>query len=192
MKATLGIIAVVLSFVGYIPYLRDTIKGKTKPHVYSWFLWGFVTLIAFGLQVSKGAGSGSWVTLAVGLICLVIVGLGLKNGKKDITKSDTIFFVLAWIAVALWLVAKQPIISVVLVSSIDLLGFVPTIRKSWNKPYSETLFTYALNTFRHGIGILALQSYSIVTWLYPATWVIANAVFSILLIVRRKQVSSKN
>lgn len=188
IKYLIGIIAVILTFVGYVPYLRDTIKGKTKPHVYSWFLWGFVTLIAFALQVSAKAGAGSLVTLAAALASLVVFALGMRQGKKDITKSDTIFFALALIAIGIWLLAKQPIVSVILISSIDMLSFVPTIRKSWNKPHSETLFTYLLNTFRHGLSIFALQNYSIVTWLYPSTWVIANGLFSLMLIIRRKQV----
>jgi len=187
MKIAISIIAVILTFVGYVPYLRNTIRGKTRPHVYSWFLWGFVTLIAFALQVSDRAGVGSLVTLAAGLVSFVIFALGMREGKKDITKSDTIFFTLALIAVVIWLFAKQPIISVILVSLIDMLGFAPTIRKSWYKPHSETLFTYLLNTFRHGLSIFALQNYSVITWLYPVTWTLANGLFSIMLIARRKQ-----
>lgn len=187
IKYFIGIIAVLLTFVGYVPYLRDTIKGKTKPHVYSWFLWGFVTMIAFGLQISGGAGIGSLVTLAAAFVSFVIFALGLRNGKKDITKTDTAFFITALVAVGIWLVAKQPILSVILISAIDMLGFAPTVRKSWNKPYSETLFTYELNAFRHGLSIFALQSYSIITWLYPVTWVLANGLFSIILLIRRGQ-----
>jgi hypothetical protein len=188
MKETVGIIAVILTFIGYIPYLRDTVKGKTKPHVYSWFLWGFVTLIAFALQVSDKAGVGSYVTLAAALVSLVIFGLGMRQGNKDITKADTIFFFLGFVAIAVWLFAKQPIISIILVSTIDMLGFAPTFRKSWNKPYSETLFTYLLNTFRHGLSIFALQNYTIVTWLYPVSWVMVNGLFSLMLIIRRRQI----
>ena len=87
IKYLIGVIAVLLTFVGYVPYIRDTIKGKTKPHVYSWFLWGFVTIIAFALQVSGNAGIGSLVTLAAALVSFVIFALGLRNGKKDITKA---------------------------------------------------------------------------------------------------------
>lgn len=83
-KYLIGIIAVILTFVGYVPYLRDTINGKTKPHVYSWFLWGFVTLIAFALQVSAGAGAGSLVTLAAAIVSLVIFALGMRQGKKTL------------------------------------------------------------------------------------------------------------
>ena len=189
IKYFIGIVAVLLTFVGYVPYIRDTIKGKTRPHVYSWFLWGFVTLIAFALQVSGKAGVGSLVTLAAALISFVIFALGLKNGKKDITKADTVFFIAALIAIVIWIFAKQPVVSVILISAIEMLGFVPTVRKSWNKPHSETLFTYELNAFRHGLSVFALQRYSIITWLYPVTWVLANGLFSIMLLIRRRRLS---
>ena len=187
IKYLIGVIAVLLTFVGYVPYIRDTIKGKTKPHGYSWFLWGFVTIIAFALQVSGNAGIGSLVTLAAALVSFVIFALGLRNGKKDITKADTAFFIAALIAIVIWVFAKQPVLSVILISTIEMLGFVPTVRKSWNKPHSETLFTYALNAFRHGLSIFALQRYSIVTWLYPVTWTLANGLFSIILLIRRRK-----
>jgi len=188
IKAAISIVAIILTFIGYIPYLRDTFNGKTIPHIYTWFIWGFVTAIAYALQVNAGAGVGSWVTLAVVIISAIIFLMSLRNGKKDITTLDTFFLILSFIALFLWLAAKQPVLSVILVSSIDILGFVPTIRKSWNKPYTETLFSYELSAFRHGISILALQQYNIVTWLYPFTWTIANVLFSMMLIVRREQI----
>lgn len=188
IKTIISLIAILLTFVGYIPYIRDTISGKTKPHIYTWFIWGLVTIIAFGLQVSAGAGVGSWVTFAVAAVCVFIFVLGLRNGNKDITKSDTFFFILSLVSLFVWLILKQPIISVILVSTTDMLGFIPTIRKSWNKPYSETLFSYELNAFRHGLSLFALQNYNIVTWLYPVSWVFANAIFSAVLIVRRKKI----
>ncbi len=189
IKTIISVIAVLLIFIAYIPYIRDTLKGRTTPHIYTWFIWGLVTTIAFGLQISAGAGVGSWVTFAVVIACFFVFILGLRNGKKDITKLDTAFFLLSFIALFLWLIAKQPVLSVILVSIIDMLGFIPTIRKSWNKPHSETLFLYSLNSFRHSLSLLALEHYSIVTYLYPLTWTFANALFSLMLIIRRKQLS---
>lgn len=188
IKTVISVIAVILTIIGYIPYIRDTLKGKTTPHVYTWFIWGLVTVIAFALQVSAGAGVGSWITLTVAILCFFVFILGMRIGKKDITTTDTVFFGLAFVALLLWLVAKKPVLSIVLVAIIDMLGFIPTIRKSWNKPYSETLFLYGLNAFRHALSLFALQQYSIVTWLYPATWTFANAIFSGMLIIRRRQI----
>lgn len=190
MKEIVGVVAVVLTFIGYVPYIRDTVRGKTKPHIYTWFIWGLVTAIAFGLQISDNAGPGAFTTLAAAIVCFIIFGFGIRQGDHDITTSDTVFFLSSLVALALWLFAKQPVLSVILVSVIDMLGFIPTIRKSWKKPHEETLISYATNTFRFGLAILALQNYTLITMLYPITWIIANGLFTIFLITRRKQVSA--
>ena len=188
LKNIVGIVAVFLTFIGYIPYIKDVIIGKTVPHVYSWFLWGFVTLIAFALQVSAGGGIGAYVTFTAGLLCTIVFIIGFtKKGKKDITQVDTIFFILALIALGFWLIARQPVISAILTTGVDLLGFAPTIRKSWNKPYSETLSFYLLNTIRFILAVFSLQRYTIVTALYPLAWIFGNGLFGLMLIVRRKQ-----
>jgi hypothetical protein len=191
MKETLATIAILLTFVGYVPYIRDTIRHKTTPHIYTWFTWGFVTAIAFGLQVTHQAGPGAYVTLAAAIICFIIFGFGIRQGSKNVTKSDTVFFALSIVALVLWLFAKQPILSVILVSTVDMLAFMPTIRKSWHKPHEETLISYLLNMFRFCLALLALDRYTLVTSLYPATWVMANGVFCVYLIARRKQEGTK-
>lgn len=190
MKEIVGTVAVVLTFVGYIPYIIDTIKGKTKPHIYTWFIWGLVTAIAFGLQMADNAGPGAYTTLAAAIVCFVIFLFGIRQGSHDITQSDTVFFLLSLLALVLWLFARQPVISVLLVSTIDMLGFIPTVRKSWHKPHEETLSSYLTNTFRFALAILALQRYTLVTMLYPITWIVANGLFSVFLIVRRGRVSA--
>lgn len=191
MKEVVGGIAVALTFVGYAPYIRDTLKGKTKPHVYTWFIWGLITLLAFALQVDADAGIGSLVTLAAGIVCSFIAVLGYFVAKKDksIDRADTACFLLALMALVLWLFADQPLIAVITLSAADMLGFAPTIRKSWRKPFEETLFSYEVNTFRFALAIYALESYNAVALMYPVTWIVANGLFSIYLIVRRKQVS---
>lgn len=187
MKEVVGILAVILTFVGYIPYIRDTLAGKTKPHAYTWLIWSFISGVAFALQVSDKGGVGTFVTLAAAVVCFFIFCLSLRKGTKDITRSDTIFLCLSLVATGVWLFAEQPVISIILLSLIDILGFLPTIRKSWNKPHEETLESYILNTFRFCLAIFALQRYTIITVLYPIIWVVANGLFSLMLIIRRKK-----
>jgi len=187
IKTIIGILAVILTFSGYIPYLRDITKGKTKPHIYSWFLWGFVTSIVFALQISGNAGIGAFVTLAAAVMCISVIFLGYKyKCISDIIPLDTIFLILALITLGIWIFAKQPVLAAILATSIDLLGFIPTIRKSWNKPYSETLLFYYLNTIRFLLAIVALHTYSIITALYPISWLLINGLFALMLLMRRK------
>lgn len=99
MKEIVGSIAVILTFVSYIPYYRDILRGKTRPHIYSWSLWGLLTILLVALQIRGGAGPAVWVTTSAGLLCLGVVFLSLKNGKKDITTSDTITAILSLVAI---------------------------------------------------------------------------------------------
>lgn len=187
MKQALGLIAAALTFGGYVPYIRDTLARRTTPHVFTWFITGLVTSIAFALQITHNGGPGALATLAAAVICFVIFGVSYRVGNRNITAGDSFFFATALLALVIWLFARQPVVAVIIVSVADILGFAPTIRKSWNKPYEETLVSYQLNTLRFVITVLALNQISIITALYPLSRVFANGLFSMLLIVRRVQ-----
>jgi hypothetical protein len=186
MKQILGLLAVVIAFVGYTPYLRDTIIGKTKPHIFSWFLWSLISFIAFGLQWSKGAGAGSYANFAMGLICSVLFIFSFRNGTKNIKRADIISLILAVIATILWLVVNQPVWSIILVVIIDIFSFTPTFIKSWDRPYEETLSTWFLNIVRQIFILLSIVEINFVTITVPLYALVANIAFFILLITRRK------
>lgn len=190
MKEILSFVAVVLTFAAYVPYYRDILKGKTHPHVYSWSLWGLLTILIVALQIKGGAGPATFVTAAAGLLCLGVVILSLKSGKKDITVSDTVTAILSLIAIGFWLIADQPVVSIILVVAADMLAFWPTVRKSWHKPHSETLSLYITNTIRFTMALLAVKNYTILSSLWLVAWVLGNALFSIMLIARRAQLSN--
>ena len=116
MKEIFGIISVIIAFVAYIPYLRDTVRGRTHPHAFSWFVWGFLAIIVFLVQLGSGSGFGAYTTLAGGVISFAVFGLGLRYGKKDITCTDIIFFVLALIATVVWIFTDQPLLAIVLLN----------------------------------------------------------------------------
>jgi hypothetical protein len=186
IKTTIGVIAIALTFIGYIPYIRGIILGKTKPHLYSWISWGLTGGIVFALQISNNAGAGAFVTLAAELACALVIFLTIKyQVASKITKTDQAFIFLTLTALGFWLIAKQIVISAILLTLIDLLAFAPTVRKSWFSPHSETLAFYFLNILRFGLAVLALSSYTPVTMLYPLTWFIANTLFVCMLVLRR-------
>jgi hypothetical protein len=189
MREIVGSIAVILTFVSYIPYYRDILRGKTRPHVYSWSLWGLLTILLVALQIRGGAGPAVWVTASAGLLCLGVVFLSLKNGKKDITASDTVTAILSLVAIFFWLVVDQPIISIILVIIADMLAFIPTVRKSYIEPYSETLSLYVTNSLRFILALVAVEQYTFLSTSWIVAWIVGNGALSILLIVRRKWVS---
>ena len=188
MKELISGFAVVLTFVAYIPYYRDILKGKTQPHVYSWSLWGLLTILLVALQIKGGAGPAIWVTAAAGLLCIGVVILSLRSGKKNITASDKVVAILSLVAIGFWLVANQPTISILLVIIADTLAFIPTVRKSYQKPYSETLSLYVTNAIRFFLALIAVETYTLLSTSWIIAWAVGNALFALMLVIRRRQI----
>lgn len=189
-KILLSVIGILIALLGYIPYFTNIIKNKTKPHAFSWFVWGLMTAIGFAAQVSRRAGPGAWVTGFTAIITFLIFVLALMKGEKNIVLTDWLSLAGAGVSVMFWLVTKNPLFSVMLIVIIDAFGFFPTVRKSFDKPHEETITTFFLNGLKFVFALFALETYSIVTWLYPVYLVLANWSFVVLVIVRRKIVSS--
>ncbi len=182
MKEYVGIITIVLSIVGHTPYIVDAYKQKTKPHFFTWLIWSIVVGLVFFGQVAKGGGAGAWSTGATAVIVVIITLLALRNKRKDITKSDKIFFILALLAIIPWYFANDPTLSVVMATGIDALAFLPTMRKTLKDPTSETFVLYPLNVLRHGLSIYAISSYNLATVIYPAYLFIANGLMTLIIL----------
>jgi len=189
MKAILGILATIIAIAGYIPYIKDTFSGKTKPHIFSWFLWGLVSLIAFGIQVTNKGGFGSIPNLVMVVICGIIFWRSIRNGTKTITKIDILSLVLAIFSVGLWLIVKQPLMSMIIIIVVDIFSIIPTLTKSWKNPYSETLTTWIVNCVRQVLITLSLGEINLITVSYPIYALIANVVLCGIIIFQRKRIS---
>lgn len=185
-KNILGIIAVILALFASIPYIWDIYKSKTKPHSITWFIWGAMAAIVFTAQILKGGGPGAWVMAAFAVIDLFIFILALKYGEKNIVLFDWFCLVIAIFSLLLWFITKDPTISIVIITIIDISGGLPTIRKVFYKPFDETLVTYILYFCTWIFSILALENYNLVTVLDPLALLLSNALIVTLILIRRR------
>jgi len=187
MKELIGGVAIILTFIAFASYIKSIVKGKTKPHVFSWVIWGIATLTVFAAQYSDGGGAGSW---SIGVSGLITSGIAIYSyfHKADIsiTKSDWVFFILALLAIPLWYVTSDPMWSVILLTTIDALGYLPTFRKSYHHPHQENLFLYVVLGIRNLMSVVSLEHYSITTVSFPLVIAIVNAVFIFMVLWRRK------
>ncbi len=191
-KEALTVISIVLIFVGYIPYIRDIFRWKTHPHIFSWIVWSILNFCLFWLQIEAWAGLASWIVLFLWVNSTYIAFLSYKYWKRDIRKIDIIFFSAALFAIPLWLLLDQALFSAVLVTWIGVFAFVPTIRKTWANPYSETVSTYCITTFRHILTLFALSEYNLITVIFPGIWVWINLSFLIMIFYRRVTLKKHN
>lgn len=188
-KELVGILSVLISLSGYILYYRDVFARKTKPHGFTWFVWALITGISFFGQLAAGAGPGAWVMGMVFVGCFGLFILSFKYGERDIVFTDRLALFGALIALISWIVTKTPTLAAILITITDMFALIPTVRKSFNKPYEETLFNYVSSGLQFVIALFAIQSYSIASTLYPAALVFINWGFAAMLILRRRAIA---
>lgn len=190
-KIYLGVISSLIASLAYIPYFRDILKGQTKPHIFSWVLWGLLGSITFLAQIVKGAGAGAWSNGITAVICFVIVILCLNRCERKMTLFDWLAFSGALLGLVLWGLTDNPLWAVILAILVDALAYSLTFRKAYREPYEETLIYFVLATVGTVVSLAALEIYNVVTWLYPVYLVIYNIIFITMLVIRRKILISK-
>lgn len=190
-KEIFAAIAIALMLFSRGTYFVSILKGRTKPHAFSWLIWGVISSIGFAAQIAEHAGAASWVRGVGCITCFVVVGLCWFRGERNITRSDWITLVIALAAIPLWVATKTPVWSVILVCLIDTSGYLPTVRKVYNKPKEETPYSYLLSCAGAFLSVLAIENYTPSTWLYPVVLTVSNLMMAGFIFIRRWQLHVK-
>jgi len=176
----------LLSVGAFLYYYYSILKWETKPHIFTWLIFTISLWTAFIVQIQSWGWYGSYVTLIEFLWCLVAFLLWIKYWEKNITKSDKLCLILALFSLFLYLNFKLAIISTILVILVDILAIIPTYRKSYSKPYEETMVVYIMSAWVYMFAISWLENYSFATYGYALSIVLADILFVIYLAWRRR------
>jgi antitoxin MazE len=80
LKDMLGLLSLLIFVVSYVPYVRSIFVANTKPHAFTWLVWGTVMDVypsESGMQVAKWGNS-----LAIRLPAAVVAALKLREGDE--------------------------------------------------------------------------------------------------------------
>ncbi len=186
-KDFLSLVAIALTFMAFFPYISSIRRGVTKPHVFSWIIWGATTFIVFLAQLSDKGGVGAWPIGFSGIISIYVAVLAYKKqSDSSITRTDLILFIFAMTSLPLWYLTSDPFWAVVILTLIDLVGFGPTFRKSYQNPFEEQLKFFVLMALRNVISIMALENISPTTLIFPGTMAVVCLIFIVMVIYRRR------
>ena len=181
-----GALSIVMMLCSRAGYFAGIFRGKIRPHVFSWFIWGTISGIGFAAQVAEGAGPGSWARGFGSATCFLLVFISYFKGEKNITRGDWLTLAVALSAIPLWVATKTPFWSVVLVCCIDTIGYLPTVRKSWLKPREEMAVSYLFSCLGAAFSLAAIEQYTPSTWLYPLVLTFSNGGMWLFLRARRR------
>ncbi len=184
--------AMALTFIAFLPYIRSIMRGNTRPHVFSWVIWGVTTLVVFVAQLKDDGGLGAWPTGLSGIITFYVAVIAyIKSSDTAITRADWIFFLTAMSSIPFWYFTSDPLWAVVILTVVDVLGFGPTMRKAYHHPFQEDVLFFSLFTVRGLFSIAALENLTLTTVLFPAAVSFACLLLIVMVVYRRRVVSVK-
>lgn len=178
----LEIVAGVLTLFSAVPYLRDTMRGTTKPQRTSWFVFAVVAIVAAAGQLANSSSAGAILAIgsAVGVTAIAVASI--SHGVGGDTSGDRQALLTLMIGLLLWAITNRPIIAVAVAILVDTPALLLTLRKAATDPKSETLSMWVVDGAAGFVTIAAASSLGTHHLLYPAYHAISNLAVSVAIL----------
>jgi hypothetical protein len=181
----LGVLAGLASVADTIPYVRDIVRGTTRPHRGTWLIWGVLAIVVFASQRAEGA---SWSLVMAGsqaVVTSVVFLLAIRHGEGGMSAPDVALIAMAGGGVIGWLVADEPLIAIAGVITADVIAAAMMAPKTFRDPDSETLATFAFASLGGALAAGAVGTADLSLLAYPVYYCLCNAALASLIYSRR-------
>jgi hypothetical protein len=185
LVVVLGLAAGVIGVFDTIPYVRDTLRGSTRPHRGTWLIWGVLAVV---VSLSQYADGASWSLVMAGVqavLTSLIFVLSIRRGEGGVSPVELTMIAIASAGVAGWIVADEPIVATVCVVAADLIGAALMVPKTYRDPESETLVTFAFASLGGALAAGAVGAVDVSLLLYPVYYCVINGAIALLIWERR-------
>jgi hypothetical protein len=182
----LGVLAGVIGVADTIPYVRDTLRGSTRPHRGTWLIWGVLAVVVCLSQRADGASWSLILAASQAVLTSVIFVLAIRRGQGGASATELVMIAVAGAGVIGWIVADEPIVATACVVAADLIGTAMMMPKTYRDPESETLVTFALASLAGALAAGAVGVLDVSLLLYPIYYCVANAAVALVIHQRRR------
>jgi hypothetical protein len=183
----LGVLAALVGIADTIPYIRDTLRGSTRPHRGTWLIWSSLAVVVCLSQRADGASWSLLMAATQAALTALIFLLAIRCGEGGVSAAERVMIAIAAGGVVAWIVADQPIVATACVVAADLLGAAMMAPKAYRDPHSETLSTFALAGLSGALATGAVGSADPALMLYPGYFCLVNGAIALLIHQRRRR-----
>ncbi|MFK7875102.1 MAG: hypothetical protein AB8B71_04895 [Paracoccaceae bacterium] len=174
--AFFGAISAALGTCAYLPYIRDTLQGRTQPQRASWLIWSVLCVIAFFVQLHEGATHSLWFAGAMVSGTLSVFLLSLRYGTGGLLcRRDCTVLALAAGGLAAWYITETAAFALMITISISFLGGVITVAKAYKTPHTETFSKWFTSLGASVFALLSVQTYDPLLLAYPMYLLVLNS-----------------
>lgn len=186
MAPIFGVVGGVVGVADAVPYVRDTVRGSTRPHRGTWLIWGVLAVVVCVAQRADGASWSLVLTATQAVLTAAIFALAIRHGEGGLAWVEMALIAVAFGGIAGWLLAGEPVIAVLCVIVADLIAAAMMTPKAYRDPHSETLAMYALASVGGALAAGAVGVLDVSLLLYPLYYCVANAAMALLIFQWRR------
>ena len=177
-------LAAALSLLGAYGYIRDTLRGATSPNRVTWSLWGVEGVLAFFVEIQQHVGLASLMTLMLGLVpCAVVVAsFRNRNAVWKLGAFDAVCGAVSVAGLVFWAFINEPTVALVSFVAADQMAALPTVRKSWLAPSTESPRLFFMGSANCAITVLTLTKVTTAGVLFPGCILITDLIMGLLIV----------
>ena len=177
-------LAAALSLVGAYGYIRDTLRGTTSPNRVTWSLWGVEGVLAFFVEIQQHVGLASLMTLMLGLVpCgVVVASFRNRNAVWKLGPFDAVCGAVSIGGLVFWAFINEPTVALVSFVLADQMAALPTVRKSWLAPSTESPRLFFLGSTNCAITVLTLTKLTTAGVLFPGCILVTDLIMGLLIV----------
>lgn len=191
MSLTFQLIGLLLIEVSMVPYLISIFKGITKPTRVTYFIWSLLGFIELYSCIQIGAFDTILITTFVFINPVIIFLLSIKHGMPGRNKFDVFCFCGALMGIIVLFGLDAPLEALILTITVDFIGTLPLLRKSFLFPYTEDLSAWVIYGIGTVFGFFAITEYSLEQTLYPVFLIIEGMAILLCIQIGRFRTSSQ-
>ena len=190
LAPALGVLAVLVGIADTIPYVRDTLRGATRPHRGTWLIWSVLAIVVCASQRADGATWSLLMAGAQGVLTSLVFILAIGRGEGGVSAGERVMIAIALGGVIGWIAADEPILATACVIAADLIAATMMIPKTYRDPNSETQATFAFASLSGLLAAGAVGAPDLSLLLYPLYFGLVNGAIAILIHQRRRVLHS--
>jgi hypothetical protein len=192
LAPVLGVLAGVVGVADTIPYVRDTLRGVTRPHRGTWLIWGVLAIVVCLSQRADGASWSLVMAAAQAALTTLTFLLAIRLGEGGVSPIDMALIAIAGTGVVGWVVAGEPLVATACVIGADVIGAAMMVPKVRRDPDSETLVTFAGASVGGALAAGAVGAVDLSLLAYPLYYCVINAMLAVLIHHHRAALGSRS
>jgi len=182
-------LSIIIGLITQIIGIYSIFKGSYKPHRTTRFIYFLISTLFIGTMIAQQSWDALGFVVAQNIGVVIIFFLSFKYGIGGYSKLDIITLFGAIISGVVWILTSNPTLALAMSLVTDMIAFIPTVIKTYKKPFTENWAFYGTDIIASTFSILSLTRFTFGDLSYPIYIWILNFGMTILIIYRQKVVN---